>query len=101
MQNFTIKTCNSELFLKLFIEYLPLNLCLTYLYYQADNLRALAERENNNTRTQHAYSAASAYSSIVQEINDGKQAADEAESSINSITNIVSILKDIILYLQS
>ncbi|CAK1588443.1 unnamed protein product [Parnassius mnemosyne] len=59
---------------------------------RADNLRALAERENNNTRTQHAYSAASAYSSIVQEISDAKKAAEEAESSVQNATNINNIL---------
>lgn len=59
---------------------------------QADSLRALAERENNNTRTQHAYSAASAYSSIVQEISDAKKAGDEAEASILNATNIVSTI---------
>ncbi|KAG6444669.1 hypothetical protein O3G_MSEX003477, partial [Manduca sexta] len=46
--------------------------------------------ENNNTRTQHAYSGASAYSSIVQEIGDAKQAADEAEAAVKNSTDVVS-----------
>ncbi|XP_049885179.1 laminin subunit alpha [Pectinophora gossypiella] len=61
---------------------------------RADNLRALAERENNNTRTQHAYSAASAYSSIVQEIGDAKRAGDEAEVAVSNVTNINEQLKE-------
>ncbi|XP_026331928.1 laminin subunit alpha isoform X2 [Hyposmocoma kahamanoa] len=52
---------------------------------RAESLRALAERENNNTNTQLAYAAASAYSSIVQEIGDAKRAADEAEAAIGKI----------------
>ncbi|KAH9634640.1 hypothetical protein HF086_000612 [Spodoptera exigua] len=59
------------------------------LRFRADNLRALAERENNNSRTQHAYTAASAYSSIVQEIGDAKKAADEAEEGVKNITQVV------------
>lgn len=69
------------------------NINYVYCFYfslQADSLRALAERENNNTRTQDAYSAASAYSSIVQEISNAKKASDEAEAAVANITNIVS-----------
>ncbi|XP_063394216.1 laminin subunit alpha [Cydia fagiglandana] len=58
---------------------------------RAKNLHALAEREND-TRRQHAYSAASAYSSIVQEIGAARKAADEAteaDTKTNSInTNL-------------
>ncbi|XP_045509429.1 laminin subunit alpha [Colias croceus] len=61
---------------------------------RADNLRALAERENNNTRTQHAYSAASAYSSIVQEIGDAKKAADDAGEAMDTVNNINTDLND-------
>ncbi|VVC86157.1 unnamed protein product [Leptidea sinapis] len=61
---------------------------------RADSLRALAERENNNTRTQHAYSAASAYSSIVQEIGDAKLAADNAENAVKNATTINNELND-------
>lgn len=60
-----------------------------FFYLKADKLRALAEQENNNTRTQHAYSAASAYSSIVQEIQDAKRASEEAEEAVATVTNIV------------
>lgn len=59
-------------------------------YFQADNLRALAERENNNSRTQDAFAAASAYSSIVQEIADAGKAADEAELADKKATEAVS-----------
>ncbi|KAJ8736784.1 hypothetical protein PYW07_000055 [Mythimna separata] len=55
---------------------------------RADNLRYLAERENNNSRTQHAYTAASAYSSIVTEIGDAKKAADDAEQAVKNITQL-------------
>ncbi|XP_046976709.1 laminin subunit alpha [Vanessa cardui] len=61
---------------------------------RADNLRALAERENNNTRTKDAYSAASAYSSIVQEIGDAKKASDEAEAAVANISNINTVLNN-------
>lgn len=57
---------------------------------QAESLRALADRENNNTNTQHAYAAASAYSSIVQEIGNAKRAADEAKAAIDNIELKVS-----------
>ncbi|XP_059055423.1 laminin subunit alpha [Achroia grisella] len=59
---------------------------------QADNLRVLAERENNNSRTQDAYRAASAFSSIVQEIGDAKKAADEAEGVDRRTTDIKNLL---------
>ncbi|XP_045458049.1 laminin subunit alpha [Melitaea cinxia] len=59
---------------------------------RADSLRALAERENNNTRTQDAYSAASAYSSIVQEISNAKKASDEAEAAVANVTTINNLL---------
>ncbi|XP_049703370.2 laminin subunit alpha [Helicoverpa armigera] len=61
---------------------------------RADNLRALAERENNNSRTQHAYTAASAYSSIVQEIGDAKKAADDADEGVRNITELTNTLND-------
>ncbi|KAJ0183974.1 hypothetical protein K1T71_000397 [Dendrolimus kikuchii] len=64
----------------------------TMLRNRADNLRALAERENNNTRTQHAFAAASAYKSIVQEIADAKLAADEAQDAVTNVINIESDL---------
>ncbi|CAB3226438.1 unnamed protein product [Arctia plantaginis] len=64
----------------------------TVLRNRADNLQALAERENNNSRTQHAYTAASAYSSIVQEVGDGKQAADDAEEGVRNITQVTDEL---------
>ncbi|XP_075991137.1 laminin subunit alpha isoform X2 [Anticarsia gemmatalis] len=68
----------------------------TMLRNRADNLRALAERENNNSRTQHAYTAASAYSSIVQEVGDGQQAADDAEQAVNSVTQLTNQLNDMV-----
>ncbi|KAL0902126.1 hypothetical protein ABMA27_000070 [Loxostege sticticalis] len=61
---------------------------------RADVLRAIAARENNNTRTQDAYSAASAFSSIVQEINDAKRAADLAEAADNNATNVKNVLNE-------
>ncbi|KAM3968484.1 laminin subunit alpha [Aphomia sociella] len=61
---------------------------------RADNLRALAERENNNSRTKDAYSAASAYSSIVQEISDAKNAADGAETLDQKASEIKNILQE-------
>ncbi|KAJ8738019.1 hypothetical protein PYW08_000614 [Mythimna loreyi] len=57
---------------------------------RADNLRYLAERESNNSRTQHAYTAASAYSSIVTEIGDAKKAADDAEEGVKNITQLTN-----------
>ncbi|XP_060809379.1 laminin subunit alpha [Amyelois transitella] len=60
---------------------------------RADNLRDLAKRENNNTRTQDAYAAASAYSSIVQEIADAKMAADQADEADKNATSIENDLK--------
>lgn len=69
----------------------------SHYYLQADNLRALAERENNNSRTQHAYTAASAYSSIVQEIGDAKKAADEAEEGVRNITQVVRMFSHLSL----
>ncbi|KAI8431212.1 hypothetical protein MSG28_001250 [Choristoneura fumiferana] len=61
---------------------------------QANELRAQAERENNNTRTQHAFSAASAYSSIVQEIAAARKAAEEAEAADAKTTGINKRLND-------
>ncbi|KAI5640962.1 laminin G domain-containing protein [Phthorimaea operculella] len=61
---------------------------------KADNLRVHAERENNNAGTQHAYAAASAYSSIVQEIGDAKRDADTAEQLVHNATLVNEALKE-------
>ncbi|XP_037870167.2 laminin subunit alpha [Bombyx mori] len=66
----------------------------TMLRRRADSLRELAERENNNSRTQHAYTAASAYSSIYQEINKAKEAAKEAEDAVANVTKLNRILDE-------
>ncbi|XP_048488928.1 laminin subunit alpha [Plutella xylostella] len=61
---------------------------------RADSLRRLAERENNNTRTQHAYTAASAYSGIVQELRGAADAVDEAASAVAATSPVNEALQE-------